>query len=341
MDIDEFLDKELQTESPIEKKENIESKPKPVEVTKEEKDIVKHYFELWNKVFEEKFKWDGELFIELNKSAKKVKENLDNLLPTIERKKDIVKQLIEKAFNELEKGDYESATRLYSEISDMRNSLPDFLLEERKEFNREIFQLYERLHDKVDSKFINDSNESIAKIGNLTKNSFSSLSIGKLEAAKDFYEKALELYRTLPNGFLAQKIELGDGLLALYKELSLYSQIIKLQQQLTRKSIQGYKFRDSDDNLKLVSEIIKNKVKASEEKLSQFSDLGATSSEEEKRLHNKTLMTRLIARKLDRAKINLKKGLYLEAKKNINAILKVDPKNAEAKKLLDSMPVEY
>ncbi|MCH8329373.1 MAG: hypothetical protein IIB81_03190, partial [Nanoarchaeota archaeon] len=162
-----------------------------------------------------------------------------------------------------------------------------------------------------------------------------------IDAAKNFYESAFEVYRTLPNGFLAQKLELGDGLLALYKELSLHSQIKKLQGQLAKKSTQGYKFRSSNDNLKIMSEIIKDKVERSEERLSKFSDLGAISVQEEQRVHNKTLLTRLIARKLDRAKINLKKGLNLEAKKNINAILKVDPDNAEAKQLLDSLPVEY
>ena len=337
MNVDEFLDKEIQAE----KKEDIEKRPVPIEVTKEERDIIKHYFELWNKVSEVKFKWDNELYTELNKSAKKVKDRIDKLLPTIKREKGIIKQLIEKAVSELERGKYESATRLYSEISDMRNSIPDFLLEEKKELNKEIFQLYEKLHDKIDSKFINDFNDSIVKVENLIRNSFSSLRIGRLEPAKDFYENALEVYITLPNGFLAQKIELGEGLLTLYKELSLHLQIKKLQQQLAKKSTQGYKFKDSDDNLKVMSEIIKNKVKASEEKLSKFSDLGAVSAQEQQHVHNKTLLTRLIARKLDRAKINLKKGLYKEAKKNINAILKVDSDNAEAKQLLDSLPVEY
>ena len=119
MDVDEFLDKEIQAE----KKEDTEEKPVAIEVTKEDKDTIKHYFELWSKISEEKFKWDSVLYAELNKSAEKVREKLDNLLPMVKREKDIIKQLIGKAFNDLERGKYESATRLYSEISDMRNSL--------------------------------------------------------------------------------------------------------------------------------------------------------------------------------------------------------------------------
>lgn len=337
MDIDEFLDKEIQSE----KKEDTEEKPVAIEVTKEETDSVKHYFDLWSKISEQKFKWDNALYAELNKSAEKVSEKLDKLLPTVEREKKIIKQLIDKAFNELERGKYESATRLYSEISDMKNSFPDFLLEEKKELNKEIFQLYEKLHDQIDSKFIKDFNESIAKVDSLLKNSFSSIKIGRVEAAKNFYENALEIYRTLPNGFLAQKLELGKGLLTLYKELSIQSQISKLQLQLAKKSTQGFKFRSAEDNINLISDIIKTKVKISEKRLSKFSELGATSPQEGLQVHNKTLLTRLVSRKLDRAKINLKKGLNLEAKKNINAILRVDPDNAEAKQLLADLDLSY
>ena len=54
-----------------------------------------------------------------------------------------------------------------------------------------------------------------------------------------------------------------------------------------------------------------------------------------------TLLSGLVGRKLDRAKINMKKGLFLEAKKNVDAILKVDPDNEEANEILNSIPAEY
>ena len=335
MDIDEFLDSEIQIGKKEDKEEDV-----AIEITKEEKDVIKHYFDLWNKVSEAKFKWDNDLYTELNKTGNIVKEKLGKLVPSIGKEKSIIKQLIDKAITELEMGKYESATRLYSEISDMKNSFPDFLLEEKKELNKEIFQLYEKLHDKIDSKFMNDFNQSIAKVDGFINNSFSSLNIGRLEAAKNFYEEALETYKSLPNGFLAQKIELGNGLLTLYKELSIHMQIKTLQQQLNKKSTIGYKFRSSDDNLKLISEIIENKVNMPK-KTPVLSDLMPVSAEENYVMHNKTLLNKLIARKLERAKINLKKGLYFEAKKNIDSILKVNPENEEAKQLLSGIPLEY
>ena len=336
MDIDDFLDKEIEGGG----KEEVEEKPEVIETTKEEKDAVKRYFSLWDKVSEAKFSWNDEIYTELDKAAKKVKGELGSLSSKIQGQKNVIKRLIDRAFKELRNKDYETAAKIYSEITDMRNSFPDFFLEEKKAINKEIFQLYEKLHDQIDSKFIDDLNESLAKVDKLIRNSFSSIKLGKIEPAKDFYETALETYKNLPNGFLGQKLELGNGLLALYKELSIHMQIKNLQQELDKKSLAGYKFVDSGANLKLLSEIIKNKVEKSGEG-SAFSYLKDISAGERRHIHNKALLDKMVARKLDRAKINLKKGLNLEAKKNIDAILKVDPENKEAKVLLSSVPVEY
>lgn len=331
MDIDDFLDKELQ----VEKKE-VEEEDTPILIPKEEKDIIKHYFEIWNKISETKFKWDFNLYSELNRVEKKVKEELGRLLPEIERKKSVIKRLIGKAINELDNKKYESATRLYSEISDIRNSFPDFFLEEKKEINIEIFRLYEKLHDQIDSKFINDFKESIAKVDEFINDSLSSLEKGNTEEAKGSYEKAFKSYKELPNGFLTQKIELGNGLLVLYRDLSIHLQIKDLQEQLAKKSRTSYRYRKST-NLRLLSEIIKRET--SPKKISPLLNLKTISAETP--LEDKTLLSRLVSRKLERAKINLEKGLYLEAKKNIDSILKVDPNNTEAKQLLTSVPSGY
>jgi len=133
---------------------------------------------------------------------------------------------------------------------------------------------------------------------------------------------------------------LGNGLLALYKELSIYAEIKDLQKQLDNKSLENYKFVSSRDNLNLLSEIIKHKVKEPKGS-SAFSNLMAISAKGRHQIHDKTLLNRLVERKLERARINLKKGLNLEAKKNIEAILNVDPENNEAKELLNRIPIEY
>jgi len=354
MDIDEFLDKEVQAEkkedvvqpeatqdtkeeepsSTHEAKEDSVEEASPIEATKED-EFIKNYSELWNKVSEAKYIWDSNLFAELNKATNKIKEKLNILSTTLDRKKNRIKDLIEQANGELKNENHEKALRIYTEIADMKNSLPNFLLEEKRGFNNEIFQLYGKLHDEVDTKFINNFKDSIAIVDRLARNSFSSLDTGDIEASKHFYEKAIKVYKDLPNGFLPQKIGLGNQLLKLYKDLSIHTQIKNLQQQLAKKSIRVYKNINSDRSLSLLAKIIRNKVKASE--ISSLHNLRAIPREKHS-IHNKILLPRLVARKLDRAKINLNRGLHLEAKKNLEAVLRVDPNNVEAKQMLNNIP---
>jgi len=320
MEIDEFLDRELQ----VEKKEDVEKKPDHIEISKERTDDVEHYFKLWEKVSEAKFEWDHNIYSELDKAGVRVKDNLDKSMIIVEGEKTAIKRLIGRAIKELKHDNYNTATELYSEISDIRNKFPNFLLEEKKEINKDIFHLYEKLHNQIDLKFINDFKESIETINNFIRDAFSHLHFD-IDKSKNFYGKALEIYKDLPNGFMSQKLELGKQLLTLYKDLSVQTQIENLQKQLSKGS--SYKYVSHDDRLKRLSQIIKK----------DHIERAPTTPEKQ----SKTLLHRLIERKLDRAKVNLEKGLYLEAKKNIDAILKVDPDNLEAKELLNSVPVEY
>jgi len=338
MDIDEFLDKEIQ----VEKKEEIEdvssqTTEQPIEepavkdttATGEsnETDAIKNYFQLWGKVSEEKFKWNDKLYEELKKEGNKVKQELDKSLLAAGRQKKEIKKLIGKALTELESKNYGAATKLYSEISDMRDKFPDFLLQEKKDINREIFLLYGKLHDQIDLKFINDFKDSIANVHNLINDSSSSLNIGDIQKAKALYESALKIYKNLPHGLLQEKIELGSGLLKLYKDLSIQTQIKELQQQLSKEAARSQEYTSSEDRLRHLSEAVKKR------------DFETLQTGGQANVNNTTLMSNLIARKLDRAKTSLKRGLYSEAKKNIDSILKVDPGNIEAKQMLDSLPL--
>ncbi|MFH0867750.1 MAG: hypothetical protein V1831_00390 [Candidatus Woesearchaeota archaeon] len=336
MDVDEFLDKETQ----IEKKEEIDEKA--IQIPKEDKENIKNYFEIWNKISEAKFKWDSELYAEVSKAGEDIEKKSGKLLSTIEREKSTIKRLIGKVVEELKNKNYDSATKLYSEISDIRNNFPEFFLEERKEINKEIFRLYEKLHDEIDLKFINDFKSSIAQVDDFISSSYSSLDAGDADKAKLLYGKALEIYKDLPNGFLSRKMELGTWLLNLYKDLSIRTQIENLQQQLSKSG--SYKQISEDEKLKDLLEVIKyrniERGKISEKKAS-LSELMPVSDEEEYHIQDKALLSRLIVRKMERARINQKKGLYLEVKKNLDSILKVDPDNIEAKEMLDSLPVQY
>ena len=344
MDIDEFLDKELQTKKESAEQESSSGTDKVEKI--EEKSIeeikeagpIKHYFELWKKISDLKLKWDHNLYSELNKAGNEAKESLNKSMLTIDRDKHEVRRLIGKVIRELRNKNYGASTRSYAELSGIRDRIPGFFLEEKKKINKEIFEVYQKLHDQLDSRFIKDFKVSIEKINNLIESAFSNMDID-VDKAKSFYEKALDLYKDLPNGFMPQKLELGKQLITLYKDLSIQSQIKNLRKQLSKGK--DYRYTVEDERLKRLSEIIKVRAKPRGLKVSPHPNLRAMPAQGAQPIQNKTLLSHLVDRKLDRAEINLQKGLNLEAKKNIEAILNVDPENVKAKELLNKIPVEY
>ena len=335
MDIDEFLDKELQSEKEEEAKEKAAGKaaekPEMEDVSNEKKDSVKRFLDLWGKISEAKFKWDEKVYKELNDAGEGIKKELDNITLAVGRQKKAIKRLIGKALNEIENKNYDAAAKLYSEISDMRDKIPEFMLEEKKELNNEIFALYEKLHNNIDAKFIKDFKASLLEVDNVINDSSSAMGTGDIEKSKLLYEKALESYRALPNGFLQKKIELGSKLLGLYKELSIRTQIYELQEQL---GIGSFSYANAD-RLRKLSEMVRGR----EGNYGKGPIDGAAINEQH--VPSKALLNSLIARKLQRAKINLEKELYEDARKNLDAVLKVDPRNAEAKELLSKIPLRH
>ena len=334
MDIDEFLDKELQSENKEEVKEKAAERAaeKPVmeEVSNEKKDSVKRFLDLWGKLSEAKFKWDEKVYKEINDSGENVKKELESITLAVGRQKKAIKRLIGKALSEIENKSYDAAAKLYSEISDMRDKIPEFMLEEKKELNNEIFMIYEKLHNNIDAKFIKDFKESLSEVDKLINDSGSAMGSGDIEKSKVLYEKVLESYRDLPNGFLQKKIELGIKLLGLYKELSIRTQIYELQEQL---GIGSFSYANAD-RLRKLSEMIRSRE-------GTYAKREDTTAISEQHVPSKTLLNSLIVRKLERAKINLEKELYEDARKNLDAVLKVDPRNAEAKELLSKIPLRH
>src|SRR3989338_11427865 len=335
MEIDEFLDKELQSEKKEEVKEKVAEKaaekPEIEEVSNEKKDSVKRFLDSWNKILEAKFKWDEKIYKEIDDAGESVKKELESITLAVGRQKKAIKMLIGKALSEMENKSYDTAAKLYSEISDMRDKIPEFMLEEKKELNNEIFVLYEKLHNSIDAKFIKDFKASLLEVDKFINDSGSAMGSGDIEKSKVWYEKALESYKALPNGFLQKKIELGSKLLGLYKELSIRTQIYELQEQL---GIGSFSYANAE-RLRKLSEMVRGREGIHGKGLID----GAAINEQH--VPSKTLLNSLIARKIERARINLEKELYEDARKNIDAVLKVDPRNPEAKDLLSKIPLKH
>jgi tetratricopeptide (TPR) repeat protein len=335
MDIDDFLDKETPTEKKeVVEKEEVSEETLQVKDVKEKTSVgddgkeddfsslEKRYLSLWSNISKGKFLWNDELYTKISNLGNEMGKTMEHLSLEIHKQKNIIKQLIDKANKELENKNHDTALSLYSKIVGIRDSIPDVFIEEKKEVNNEIFRLYENLHELVDEKFINDFKDSIAQVNSLIKNSFLNIENGTIEHAEKFYEEAIEMYKNLPSGFLLQKIKLGNSLLALYKELSIHTQIKTLQGKLNPDKA-NRSYNHHGNHLEQLSEIAGHNRKPTLKGHHR---------------HTETLSSKLIKRKLERASIDIQKGYYVDAKKNAEAVLKLDPNNKQAKKILAKLP---
>ena len=345
MDMDEFLEKETgqksnDTETPKTEPANplIPEKPKeaPAEVNTE--GSIVQFQQFWSKISDTKLKWDSKLYSEVSETAEKAKQELYKSSINLDKEKKTIKYLIGKALDQLDKKNYDEASKLFSDIGAMRDKIPDFMMEEKKELDKEIFSLSQKLHEGIDRAFTGNFWSSVNKIETTLKDAFLSFDAADLERAKSLYDQALQDFKSLPNGFTQKKLGIGENLLKLYKDLSIQLQINELQQQLSikgnsYKGINGYeKLRQLADSAESIKGPINGSVYGQPKSTHVIQPLQLIS--------DRSLLNRLIIRKLDRARINLKKELYHEAKRNLDSVLRVDPENKEAKKLLGSMPIK-
>ena len=355
VDIDKFLDKELQIEKVEDGKalnrgnlnleEPVKIEPANAATAKSEDGInseigllEKQYFDLWGKITKENLLWNNELYGSLISAADEIREKAGKFLLKINSDKKTAKELIEMAKKELEKSNHEEALVSYSRIVAIRDSIPNSFFEEKAEINDQLFYLYQALHKQIDLKFSESLMITIEKIDSLVGKSFKCVKVGNLTEVAKLYSGAVELFTGLPHGFLLQKVEIGFKIIALYKELSIHSQIRSLQQQLLKdkaKNPQEAEFRGY--KLKRLSEITRLKKDSQETVFSREQELTAPIREKTSK-YGKDILRKLVERKIERAKISVEKGFYADAKKNIEAALRLEPNNMNAKRMLIKIP---
>jgi len=349
MDIDKFLDKEMQAEKADSGKQNTpnqtDTDKKEPEQKSDSKDILsleKNYFELWNRISKNNLLWDNSLY----SSAENVGDHITNMISQFSLKigsqRDMMKNLIANANKELEKNNHEAALGIYSKIISIRETIPDTFVEEKKEFNDSIFRLYEKIHKQTDARFTSYCKNSIEKVDALINDSLLNIKEKDTDSAKNFYREALEIFKKLPHGFLKQKLESGNKLLYLYRKLSIHMQIENLENQLGDEKSERQNESDSAGHLEKLSKVA-NQYKmmgpgaAEQDKIQEnYPDIGSSESLIESK--NKNLLTEFIDKKLGQASSKLEKGLYNDAKKDIESVLKLYPENEKAKNMMAKIP---
>ncbi|MBS3113864.1 hypothetical protein J4448_02060 [Candidatus Woesearchaeota archaeon] len=316
MDIDEFLDRELSDLGlQTDKTEKLETEPwikeefEPSPLVENIKTNLskgnleqaeQSYVQLWHVLMEQKLRWNKELYEQLSFLNRQFSSTLNYAYNEVKKKADHIYELINRARASLREGKKEMPFKLYSEIEEINNSIPNVFFEEKKIIQEQIMNFYNELRNITDNELVKriyalvqETNQIIGKI------TLSIRSNDMINAIVN-YNKCIELYSQIPEGFLRRKNSIGMQLLDIYKSLSIYTEMSNLQKQLNQTS-QPLQFQQRTPS-------------------TSFAQTSNVSSK-----------SMLVSAKKERAKRNIEKGFYNEASKDIQEALQLEPNDAEAK----------
>ncbi|MBI2542517.1 hypothetical protein HYV80_07475 [Candidatus Woesearchaeota archaeon] len=309
MDIDEFLDRELsdlglQTGT-SEKKEdglppeddgrqplaqNISASIGAGNIWQAEQE----YMQLWRALSGQKLKWNRELYEQLLALSRQFSGMLAQSYGEARQKSERVNEIIGRAKSAIQQGRKEAPFKLYSEAQEIFSTIPDAFFEEKRIIEAQIADFYRELKMGTDSELIKRTSSLISEINRLIEKISLAIRSNDTVNATVNYNKCIELYNQVPEGFLRHKNPIGMRILDIYRSLSIYNEISNLQKQLAQQP-------------------------QNQQAIHQFSgnvpDAGALSSKKE------------------RAKRNMEKGFYNEAFKDIQEALSIEPNDAESKAL--------
>ena len=200
-------------------------------IKKEDFNLALDYLEKANEIFDTLP--DG--FLEAKSKMESYLLKLSSKLSQLE-KKYTSKEFADKSakimrlFNSLdsyvEKKEYDLAKQLYKEIVALYSTLPSGYLNKKVKLKAKILDLYKNLILHSDDEILSDEKDVVKKkYGALLK---ILISIHEHIEDKDFdlmeadYSHIMELYNSLPIGFVQKRISIRQEILKVYKEVKLY-----------------------------------------------------------------------------------------------------------------------
>lgn len=254
MDIDEFLDRELSdlglqtdkaenTEAQSQFKENFETSPLfesiRINLGKGNLELAEQSYEqLWRLLMQQKLKWDKELYDQLSVLSRQFSGALSNAYTEVKRKADSIYALIARARSALKEGKKDMPFKIYSEIEGLSNSIPNVFFEEKRVVQEQIMDFYRELKGTTDNGLMQRVSALMSEISQLIEKISRYISSNDMMNAILNYNKCMELYSQVPEGFLKYKNQAGIKLLEIYKALSIYNEISNLQRQLNQQASQ-------------------------------------------------------------------------------------------------------
>ena len=324
MDIDEFLDREfsnlgLKTDKAEPSaelpqfKEDFEQSPlfENIKSNLSKGDLEQAeqaYVQLWHILLQQKLKWNKELYEQLSILSKQFSTALNYAYNDVKKKADGIYALIGQARNALKEGKKDAPFKIYSEIYAISNSTSNVFFEEKKVIEEQIMDFYKELRNATDNELVKRVATLMQDINHLIDKVNVSIRSNNMINAIVSYNKCIELYNQVPEGFLKHKNSIGIRILDIYKSLSIYTEMSNLQKQLNQQGLQQIQVPQQQGPI-------------STDKFAQMTTI-------ERDARTKSM---LLSAKKERAKKYIEKGFYNEASKDIQEALQLEPNDAEAK----------
>ena len=343
MDIDEFLDRELsdlgsgsEEEKGIEpKSKEADGQPPLIEGIKSSlgkgslEEAEQSYLQLWRLLAQQKLGWNNDIYEQLHSLSIRVSGVLGQAYQEAKRKSSQISELISRGRAAMKDGRKDMPLKIYAQVQEISGSIPNVFFEEKRKVQEQVMDYYREITGANDAELLKKVAALSQEVAQLIEKASLSIKSGDFAGASSAYEKCLQIYNQIPEGFLTSKSQAGIRLLDIYKNLSIQSQISNLQRQLGQQP-QARQVR--------LSQMPQPKIeypKPVEQKYYAPKAKPAAAQRTQQRMPAREISPRrsMLERKREQAKINIKKGFYNEAWKDIEEALQIEPKDVEAKAL--------
>ncbi|MBI5389609.1 hypothetical protein HZB01_04490 [Candidatus Woesearchaeota archaeon] len=158
--------------------------------------------------------------LELNKLLMQYEEQLS--LRMVDEGSKRIDGLFAEGEQLLQKGNIEGAGKIYSEIKQSFNKLPDGFIERKTKIQERIVVFDKRLVGASEKAATLDFKKKTRKIEELLDSIDKFLGDKEVDLAEEAYGETLYLFSKLPPGFLNEKVQLRLQLLSYYKQIILH-----------------------------------------------------------------------------------------------------------------------
>ena len=206
--------------------------------------------------------------------------------------------------------------------------------EKKKLYMENIAPFNNDIRKQVDENFLHNFDSGLSQINRLISSVEAELQKGNVEEAAKFYASCIHSYNSLPDGFFLQKLEKSNKLLEIYKELAITLEISDLKSKLKIAPVKG-----GSEKGRKPYEMYENapKIPLNIGELQKTAHLSVSKRQEPEKSAKGSLKEELVRRKLDRARFRMGRGHTKESGKDLQDALRLDPSNAEIKRLLGEL----